>query len=100
VRAILDARFALSDEALSRGPLDLLLWPETVYPTTFGAPKSEAGADFDREIGAFVASRAVPLVFGAYDVEDAREFKRRCSSLRAAARASSSRRIARRSCFR
>ena len=36
-------------------PLDLLVWPETVYPTTFGAPKSADGAAFDREIAAFVA---------------------------------------------
>jgi apolipoprotein N-acyltransferase len=25
---------------------DLIVWPETVYPTTFGAPKSEEGAEF------------------------------------------------------
>jgi apolipoprotein N-acyltransferase len=74
VRAILDAHFELSAEALARGPLDLLLWPETVYPTTFGSPKSEAGAAFDREIGAFVAETGVPLVFGAYDVDGAREY--------------------------
>ena len=74
VRAILDAHFALSTEALARGPLDLLLWPETVYPTTFGTPKSEAGAAFDREIGAFVAATGVPLVFGAYDAEGGREY--------------------------
>jgi apolipoprotein N-acyltransferase len=74
VRAILDAHFALSSEALERGPLDLLLWPETVYPTTFGAPKSDAGAAFDREIGAFVAATGVPLVFGAYDAEGGREY--------------------------
>jgi apolipoprotein N-acyltransferase len=74
VRAILDAHFALSSELLERGPLDLLLWPETVYPTTFGTPKSEAGAAFDREIGAFVAATGVPLVFGAYDAEGGREY--------------------------
>jgi apolipoprotein N-acyltransferase len=74
VRGILDAHFALSSEALARAPLDLLLWPETVYPTTFGTPRSEAGAAFDREIGAFVREAGVPLVFGAYDLEDGAEF--------------------------
>lgn len=74
VRGILDAHFALSAEALARRPLDLLLWPETVYPTTFGTPRSEAGAAFDRELGAFVRAAGVPLVFGAYDVEDGAEF--------------------------
>lgn len=74
VRMILDTHFALSVEALGRGNLDLLVWPETVYPTTFGAPKSEDGAAFDREIGAFVAGHHVPLVFGAYDAEGGEEF--------------------------
>jgi apolipoprotein N-acyltransferase len=74
VAAILEAHFALSHEALARGPVDLLLWPETVYPTTFGAPKSEDGAAFDRAIGAFVSATGVPLLFGAYDAEDGAEY--------------------------
>jgi apolipoprotein N-acyltransferase len=67
VRTILDTHFALSDELRARSAPDLLVWPETVYPTTFGAPKSEAGAAFDEEIGAYVAKTGVPLVFGAYE---------------------------------
>jgi apolipoprotein N-acyltransferase len=74
VRRILDAHFTLSNEALARARLDFLVWPETVYPTTFGSPKSEAGAAFDREIAGFVTSTGVPLVFGAYDVEAGDEF--------------------------
>jgi apolipoprotein N-acyltransferase len=50
------------------------VWPETVYPTTFGTPKSAAGAAFDEAIAAFVAQSGVPLVFGAYDVEAGAEF--------------------------
>lgn len=67
VRTVLDTHFALSDELRARSAPDLLVWPETVYPTTFGAPKSEAGAAFDEEIGAYVAKTGVPLVFGAYE---------------------------------
>ncbi len=74
VRGILDEHFALSRQALAQGPLDLLVWPETVYPTTFGTPKTPAGAELDREIAAFVASSGVPLVFGAYDVAAGDEF--------------------------
>jgi len=74
VRTILDAHFALSAEALGHGAVDFLVWPETVYPTTFGSPKSEDGAAFDREIGAFVARARVPLVFGSYDAEGPDEF--------------------------
>jgi apolipoprotein N-acyltransferase len=74
VRRIVDTHFALSAEALRHGPLDVLVWPETVYPTTFGSPKSEAGAAFDQEIGAFVDDTGVPLVFGAYDAAGGDEF--------------------------
>jgi apolipoprotein N-acyltransferase len=67
VRFILDRHLGLSVEAFARGPVDLLAWPETVYPTTFGTPRSEAGAELDREIETFVAATGVPLVFGSYD---------------------------------
>jgi apolipoprotein N-acyltransferase len=74
VRAILDAHFALSSAATAGSDVDLLVWPETVYPTTFGSPKSAEGAAFDSEIGAFVAGLGIPLVFGAYDVDGGQEF--------------------------
>ena len=64
VRTILDTHYALSAEAKG---VDLLVWPETVYPTTFGAAQSEEGAAFDAEIAAFTRAGGVPLVFGAYD---------------------------------
>lgn len=76
VRTVLDTHFAMSREALERaagqgetaaGGADALLWSETVYPTTFGQPKSEAGGEFDREILDFAESAGVPLVFGTYD---------------------------------
>jgi apolipoprotein N-acyltransferase len=74
VASILEAHLALSHEALASGPLDLLVWPETVYPTTFGAPKSPDGARFDRAIAAFVAEANVPLVFGSYEADTGREY--------------------------
>jgi apolipoprotein N-acyltransferase len=74
VAAILDAHLELSHEALARGGVELLLWPETVYPTTFGAPKSADGAAFDRAIAALVERSGVPLVFGAYDAGERGEF--------------------------
>jgi apolipoprotein N-acyltransferase len=74
VRQILDAHFALSAGALERHRPDMLLWPETVYPTTFGTPKSAEGADFDHEIARFVVQSGVPLVFGTYAAEGTKEF--------------------------
>jgi apolipoprotein N-acyltransferase len=74
VRTVLDQHVALSAPAVARGDLALLVWPETVYPTTFGKPKSEDGAAFDREIAAFVAASGVPLIFGAYDTDGTEEY--------------------------
>jgi len=74
VRRVLEAHFAMSAEAASAGSVDLVLWPETVYPTTFGSPKSDDGAAFDRAIGAFVARQGVPLVFGAFDRDASGEY--------------------------
>jgi apolipoprotein N-acyltransferase len=74
VAAILEAHFELSHTALREAPLDLLVWPETVYPTTFGAPKSADGAAYDRTLGAFVGLVGVPLVFGAYDADGGQEY--------------------------
>ncbi len=74
VRLIVDTYFGMSRELLGRAPLDLLIWPETVYPTTFGMPKSADGAAFDREIVDFVTRAGVPLVFGSYAVDDRAEY--------------------------
>ncbi len=74
VRSIIDAHVELSRPVLARRDLGLLVWPETVYPTTFGKPKSDAGADFDREIVDFVARSGVPLMFGSYDTDGTSEF--------------------------
>jgi apolipoprotein N-acyltransferase len=74
VRMILDTHYRLSDELLQDRKVDLLVWPETVYPTTFGTPKSEAGAEFDAELSAFVTRSQVPLLFGAYELEQEREY--------------------------
>ena len=74
VRLILDTHYALSAELDGRASPDLVVWPETVYPTTFGSPQSEAGAELDDEIRAFAARLGAPLVFGAYDAEGGREY--------------------------
>jgi apolipoprotein N-acyltransferase len=74
VRMVLDTHYALSDELLAREKADVIVWPETVYPTTFGSAKSEAGEAFDNEIIDFAKSRGVPLVFGAYDTDGQSEY--------------------------
>jgi apolipoprotein N-acyltransferase len=73
VRRILDVHARLSRDALeqdtSQTGVELLVWPETVYPTTFGNPKSASGSEFDAEIVRFTKSTGVTLFFGTYDRE-------------------------------
>ncbi|HEU0154004.1 MAG TPA: apolipoprotein N-acyltransferase [Arenimonas sp.] len=74
VRKVLDTHYELSWSALRDHGADVLLWSETVYPTTFASPRSEDGAALDREIQGFVDAAGVPLVFGTYDLDAAGEY--------------------------
>jgi apolipoprotein N-acyltransferase len=74
VRNVLDTHFAMSRVAVDLHRVDALLWSETVYPTTFAKPKSDSGAELDREILDFVSAVNVPLVFGTYDRDDKGEY--------------------------
>lgn len=74
VRRVLDTHFGMSQLAVVNARADALLWSETVYPTTFGVPKSEDGAALDSEILAFVSRVGVPLVFGSYDADARAEY--------------------------
>lgn len=74
VRQVLDTHFAMSYDAVERQRADAVLWSETVYPTTFGTPKSEAGAELDREILDVVTAAGVPFVFGTYDRDESGEY--------------------------
>ncbi len=73
VRHVLDTHYAMSREAIENN-VDALLWSETVYPTTFANPKSEGGAELDKEILDFVTAVKVPLVFGTYERDDSGEY--------------------------
>lgn len=74
IRHVLDSHYALSEFAVHEQGAEALLWSETVYPTTFGNPKSEDGAALDRELLAFADRLGVPLVFGTYDRDDNGEY--------------------------
>lgn len=74
VRHVLDTHYAMSREAIEKNNVDALLWSETVYPTTFANPKSEGGAELDKEILDFVTAAKVPLVFGTYDLDESGEY--------------------------
>ena len=74
VREVLDRHFAMGYDAVTGQRAEALLWSETAYPTTFGKPKSAAGAEFDREILDYVNAASVPLVFGTYDRDERGEY--------------------------
>lgn len=74
VRQVLDTHYAMSYDAVERQHAQAVLWSETVYPTTFGHPKSEAGAGLDREILEIVHAAGVPFVFGTYDRDATGEY--------------------------
>ena len=67
VREVLDVHFAMSYDAVVRQRADAVLWSETTYPTTFAHPKSDAGAELDKEILSIINAAGVPFVFGSYD---------------------------------
>lgn len=74
VRHVLDTHFLMSRGAVDIEHVDALMWSETVFPTTFGKPKSETGGELDREIADFVSKLGVPLVFGSYDSDETGEY--------------------------
>jgi len=74
VRELLDTHFAMSYDAIVRQHADAVMWSETAYPTTFGHPKSEAGAQFDREMSDTMRAAGVPFIFGTYDRDGAGEY--------------------------
>lgn len=74
VRKVLDTHFAMSYDAVVRQHVDAVLWSETSYPTTFGHPKSAAGAELDQSILDIIHSAGVPFVFGTYDRDAAGEY--------------------------
>lgn len=71
VQKVLGTYIHLSEKVLSTVPRpQLLIWPETVYPTTFGTPKTPEAKEFDQKIVSFVEQAKVPLIFGALDQDD------------------------------
>ncbi|MBL0730903.1 apolipoprotein N-acyltransferase [Piscinibacter sp. HJYY11] len=74
VREVLDTHYEMSLAAVGQHRVDAVLWSETVYPTTFAHPKSEGGAELDREIQGVIDTARVPFVFGTYDRDDAGEY--------------------------
>lgn len=74
VREILNTHYAMSYDAVERQHVDAVMWSETAYPTTFGHPKSQPGAELDQEMLSVMRSARVPFVFGTYDLDSQGEY--------------------------
>jgi len=65
---VMSTFFDLSEEALNLTPKpDVLIWPETAYPSTFRTPQTTEEFARDRQVESFVRKRGIPLLFGGYD---------------------------------
>jgi apolipoprotein N-acyltransferase len=75
VMDILRAYGELSDREVT-GPRkpDLLVWPETAYPLAWGAHRTTADDEVEREMLTYARQRNVTMVFGGYHREGDTEF--------------------------
>ncbi|MGK5089699.1 apolipoprotein N-acyltransferase [Bdellovibrionota bacterium FG-2] len=65
---VLDTYISLSDQALALTPKpQVLIWPETAYPSNFRHPQTADELARDQRVEAFVKDRKTPLLFGGYD---------------------------------
>lgn len=65
---IMDAYFRLSEQALAQTPKpDILVWPETAYPSNFRSPSNPMQLFRDQRLESWVQNHSVPLFFGGYD---------------------------------
>lgn len=68
VRTVLDTHIALSREGMAQQPADLVIWPENVYPLSFGTPQDAEAQRLDDRIRELVQRTGTPLLFGARDL--------------------------------
>ena len=75
VMDVLRAYGELSDREVT-GPRrpDLLVWPETAYPLAWGAGRTAADNEIERELVTYARERNVTMVFGGYHRDGDTEF--------------------------
>ncbi|MGK5083919.1 apolipoprotein N-acyltransferase [Bdellovibrionota bacterium FG-1] len=72
---VLETYFWLSDQALAMQPKpQVLIWPETSYPSTFRTPQTASEMERDTKVENFAQSRGVPILFGGYDHFEGKDF--------------------------
>jgi apolipoprotein N-acyltransferase len=72
---VLNQYFKLSEQALQAQPRpQVILWPETAYPSTFRTPISPDEFARDEAMEKFVKTQKVHLWFGGYDHGNGRDY--------------------------
>ncbi len=67
---IMENYLSLSEMALTQEPKpDVIVWPETAYPSAFGQPRTPNEERRDAMVSNFVKNHGVPLLFGGYDTD-------------------------------
>lgn len=65
----------MSDQALQmKNKPDLIIWPETAYPTTFRNPHSRTESEMEAQIELYPRKNNTPLLFGGYDTVENKDF--------------------------
>jgi len=66
---------SMTDLALKLDPRpEVVIWPETAYPSTFRTPHSYLDAKLDERLENYSHSISVPLLFGGYDHFQGKDF--------------------------
>lgn len=72
---VLGTYFELSDQAYVMTPKpDVLIWPETTYPSTFKTPFTRVEMLRDQSVELYVQDRGIPLLFGGYSHAEGKDF--------------------------
>jgi apolipoprotein N-acyltransferase len=72
---VLNTFYGMSDQALQLTPRpEILVWPETSYPSTFRTPEASDELARDQGLEQFVRTRGATLFFGGYDREGSKDF--------------------------
>lgn len=75
VEQVLSAYYALSRQALEQEPRpEVLIWPETAYPSTFRTPMNASELQRDQQLETFARDHGVPLLFGGYDTREEKDY--------------------------
>jgi apolipoprotein N-acyltransferase len=74
MEAVVSRYESLTRDQLNKGAVDLIVFPETMYPTTLGQLKSEAQQVFDERLLELSKVARAPLLLGTYARDDVQEY--------------------------